>query len=63
MRPKKRYLIIIKIITKIKPIIKDRYTCIYWSCPKSGPTVLSSTTDKGAGSAPERKSKARSVAV
>ena len=62
-RPKKRYLTIIKAITKIKPISKDRTPASIESCPKSGPTVLSSTTDKGAGRAPERKSKARSVAV
>ena len=56
-------LIIINIITKAKPISKDRIPASIESCPKSGPTVLSSTTDNGAGSAPERKSKARSVAV
>ena len=32
------------------------------SCPKSGPTVLSSMIFNGAGKAPDLKSKARSVA-
>ena len=63
IRPNRRYLIIIKIITKKKPIINENTPASIESCPKSGPTVLSSTTDKGAGRAPERNNKERSVAL
>jgi len=33
------------------------------SCPRSGPTVLSSIISNGAGNAPDLNNKARSVAV
>ena len=63
MRPKRRYFIIIKTITSKNPTISDLTPASIESCPKSGPTVLSSTTDNGAGRAPDRSNKARSVAV
>ena len=49
-------------ITNIKPIINDVVPDLIESSPKSGPTVLSSTTFKGVGNAPDLRSKARSVA-
>ena len=42
--------------------IKDIKPDLIESSPKSGPTVLSSTTSKGVGNAPDLKSRARSVA-
>ena len=63
IKPNKRYLNIIKSITKRKPTIKDITPASIESWPKSGPTVLSSTTDNGAGSAPDLRSRAKSVAV
>ena len=47
---------------KIKPIIKDVIPFLIESAPKSGPTVLSSTTVNGVGKAPDLNNKARSVA-
>ena len=47
----------------MKPIINDMDPEIIESLPRSGPTVLSSTIDKGAGNAPDRNNKAKSVAV
>ena len=61
--PKTLYLIIIKIITNINPTNSDTTPASIESWPRSGPTVLSSTTDKGAGNAPDRNNKARSVAA
>ena len=42
--------------------IKDVVPDLIESTPKSGPTVLSSTTSKGVGKAPDLRSKAKSVA-
>ena len=49
-------------MTNIKPINKAIIPAFIESCPKSGPTVLSSIIFRGAGNAPDLKSKARSVA-
>ena len=49
-------------ITNINPTINDVMPDLIESSPKSGPTVLSSTTNKGVGNAPERSNKAKSVA-
>ena len=49
-------------ITKKKPIINDRIPASIESCPRSGPTVLSSIIFKGAGNAPDLNRSARSVA-
>ena len=46
----------------MKPIIKDVMPDFIESSPKSGPTVLSSTTSKGVGKAPDLSNKAKSVA-
>ena len=46
----------------MKPTTNDVAPDLIESSPKSGPTVLYSTTDKGVGKAPDRSSKARSVA-
>ena len=51
-----------KKITKTNPIIKDVIPDLIESSPKSGPTVLSSTTSRGVGKAPDLNNKARSVA-
>ena len=52
-----------KIITNIKPIAKAIIPALIESCPRSGPTVLSSIISNGAGNAPDLNNKARSVAV
>ena len=49
-------------MTKIKPIIKENIPAFIESCPKSGPTVLSSIIVKGAGKAPDLNNKAKSGA-
>ena len=49
-------------ITKINPTIKDVIPDFIESSPKSGPTVLSSTTSNGVGKAPDLSNNARSVA-
>ena len=46
----------------MKPIIKDSTPDLIESSPRSGPTVLSSTTSKGVGNAPDLSNKAKSVA-
>ena len=46
----------------IKPINKDVIPDFIESSPRSGPTVLSSTTNNGVGKAPDLKSNAKSVA-
>ncbi len=59
------YLIIpnwIPNITNIKPTINDVRPDFIESSPRSGPTVLSSTTIKGVGRAPDLSNRARSVA-
>ena len=61
--PKILYLYNINKITKTNPINKDLIPDFIESSPKSGPTVLSSTTTNGVGRAPERRSSARSVAL
>ena len=60
--PKTLYLKNIKTITKIKPIIKAKTPALIESCPRSGPTVLSSIIFNGAGKAPDLNNKAKSVA-
>ena len=62
IRPKILYLTKINVITKIKPIIRAIIPAFIESCPRSGPTVLSSIILSGAGKAPDLSSKARSVA-
>ena len=62
MKPKNLYLKIIKIITNINPSLSDTTPASMESLPRSGPTVLSSTTLSGVGRAPERSSNAKSVA-
>tara|TARA_B100000767_G_C19261060_1_gene327235 strand:+ start:202 stop:363 length:162 start_codon:yes stop_codon:yes gene_type:complete len=52
-----------KMITKRNPIAKAIIPALMESCPKSGPTVLSSIIFNGAGNAPDLNNKARSVAV
>ena len=49
-------------MTRKNPIIRAITPALIESCPKSGPTVLSSIIFKGAGNAPDLNSKARSVA-
>ena len=49
-------------ITNIKPTIRDVTPDLIESSPKSGPTVLSSTTFKGVGRAPDLRRRAKSVA-
>ena len=51
-----------KKITSIKPTIRDVIPDLIESSPKSGPTVLSSTTTRGVGKAPDLNNKAKSVA-
>ena len=51
-----------KSITKIKPTASDVTPDFIESSPKSGPTVLSSTTTNGVGKAPDLSNKAKSVA-
>ena len=48
--------------TNIKPIINDIIPASIESCPRSGPTVLSSIMLRGAGKAPDLNNKAKSVA-
>ena len=48
------YLNIINIITKMNPTISEIKPALIESSPKSGPTVLSSTTVKGVGNATAR---------
>ena len=62
IKPKTLYLYNIKKITRKKPIIRANIPASIESWPKSGPTVRSSIIFNGAGSAPDLKSKARSVA-
>ena len=42
---------------------QDSINALIESCPRSGPTVLSSIISNGAGNAPDLNNKARSVAV
>ena len=60
--PKILYLTNIKSTTKTNPIISAIIPAFIESWPKSGPTVLSSIILRGAGKAPDLKSRARSVA-
>ena len=46
----------------MNPTIREVIPDLMESSPRSGPTVLSSTTSRGVGKAPDRRSKARSVA-
>ena len=62
IKPNILYLKNINSITKTKPIINDIAPDLIESSPKSGPTVLSSTTKRGVGKAPDLRSSARSVA-
>jgi hypothetical protein len=62
INPKILYFIKINNITSKKPMAKAIIPALIESCPKSGPTVLSSIMFKGAGNAPDLRSKARSVA-
>ena len=62
IKPKNLYLTNINKITKQKPITKEIKPEFMESCPKSGPTVLSSIIFSGAGKAPDLRSKAMSVA-
>ena len=49
-------------MTNKKPINKEIVPALIESSPKSGPTVLSSIIFRGAGNAPDLRSKAKSVA-
>ena len=60
--PKDLYFKSIKNITSKNPTNNEIEPALIESSPKSGPTVLSSTIESGAGKAPDLKSKARSVA-
>ena len=62
IKPKILYLIIINIITNMKPIINDKIPAFIESFPKSGPTDLSSIIFSGAGKAPDLNNNAKSVA-
>ena len=62
INPKILYFTKINIITRINPIISAIIPALIESCPKSGPTVLSSIMFKGAGNAPDLNNRARSVA-
>ena len=62
IKPNILYLKNIKIITSKKPIINAMTPALIESCPRSGPTVLSSIMFSGAGRAPDLSSKAKSVA-
>ena len=62
IKPNIRYLKNINKITKIKPIISAIVPALIESFPRSGPTVLSSIIDNGAGRAPDLNSNAKSVA-
>ena len=62
IKPKNLYFKNINKITNAKPIIKEITPAFIESSPKSGPTVLSSTINKGAGKAPDLNNKAKSVA-
>jgi len=48
--------------TNINPIIRAIVPASIESFPRSGPTVLSSIIDNGAGRAPDLNNKAKSVA-
>ena len=62
INPNILYLRTMKLITNIKPIMRDKIPALIESCPKSGPTVLSSIIFNGAGKAPDLSSRAKSVA-
>ena len=62
INPNILYFIKIKITTRIKPIISAMIPALIESCPRSGPTVLSSMIFSGAGKAPDLNNNARSVA-
>ena len=62
INPNIRYFTNIKIITKRKPMANAIIPAFIESCPKSGPTVLSSIIFSGAGNAPDLNNKAKSVA-
>ncbi len=61
--PNTLYLTNIKIITNKKPIANAIIPALIESCPRSGPTVLSSIISNGAGNAPDLNNKAKSVAL
>ena len=63
IRPNILYFIKINKITKANPIAKAIIPALIESCPRSGPTVLSSIIFSGAGNAPDLSSNARSVAL
>ena len=50
------------IITNKKPIANAIIPALIESCPRSGPTVLSSMISNGAGKAPDLSNNAKSVA-
>ena len=62
INPNILYLYNMNKITKINPTIKDVTPDFIESSPKSGPTVLSSTTTSGVGKAPDLSNNAKSVA-
>jgi hypothetical protein len=62
IKPNILYLKNINKITKTKPIIRAMVPDSIESFPRSGPTVLSSIIDNGAGSAPDLNNNAKSVA-
>ncbi len=49
-------------MTRRKPMAKAIIPAFIESCPKSGPTVLSSIIFNGAGKAPDLSNNAKSVA-
>ena len=55
-----KYFININIMTSKKPIINAMVPASMESFPKSGPTVLSSIIDNGAGRAPDLSNNAKS---
>ena len=60
--PNNRYLINIKINTRMKPTITEFKPLSIFSCPNVGPIVCSSTNFIGAASAPARSKRASSLA-
>lgn len=60
--PNRPYAATINKTTAIRPIMEATMPSRIESEPKPAPTVLSSRTSNGAGKAPERSSKARSLA-
>ena len=58
MIPKILYFNVINPMTNKNPIMSESIPALIESCPKSGPTVLSSIIFNGAGKAPDLKSKA-----